>query len=216
MKTHKVHHFAGLILAACCAGAYAGRPLTVDDANVNDTGAGHIEAWVARDASRSTVLNLAPAYAPIDGLEIGGVLARDTTNHVSAQSVQAKWRMTASKENGCNLAAVLGSSRTSGATGRTTYVSGNLSCNGLGPTNVHVNLGASKANNTSAIGAWGIAAELPMATWTPHMEWFGAEGSKATVQLGARTQLTKTLQLDGTLARTQGQSSASLGLKLQF
>jgi cytosine/creatinine deaminase len=39
--------------------ARAGRPLAVDDANVNDKGAGHVEAWVARDTSKSNVETLA-------------------------------------------------------------------------------------------------------------------------------------------------------------
>ncbi len=196
--------------------AHAGRPLAVDDANVNDKGAGHIEAWVARDTSKSNVLNLAPAYAPIDGLEISGVLSRDTTNRVNAQSLQAKWRITPSKEKGCNVAAVLGATHLSGGGGNATYLSGNLSCNGLGPVNVHANLGATKSKSASAIGTWGVAAELPMASWTPHVEVFGAEGSKATAQLGARTQLTKELQLDGNVARNDGQTAYSLGVKYQF
>jgi hypothetical protein len=74
---------------------------------------------VARDTSKSNVLNLAPAYAPIDGLEISGVLSRDTTNRVNAQSVQAKWRITPSKEKGCNVAAVLGSKATGQLSART-------------------------------------------------------------------------------------------------
>ncbi len=201
---------------AITTSAHAGRPVAVDDANVNDKGAGHVEAWVARDTSKSNVLNLAPAYAPIDGLEISGVLSRDTTNRVNAQSVQAKWRITPSKEKGCNLAAVLGATHLSGGGGNATYVSGNLSCIGLGPVNVHANLGATKPKSVSAIGTWGVAAELPMASWTPHVEVFGAEGSKATGQLGARTQLTKELQLDGNVSRNDGQTAYSLGVKYQF
>jgi hypothetical protein len=208
---------AALAVALCSAmAAHAGRPLAVDDANVNDKGAGHVEAWVARDTSKSNVLNLAPAYAPIDGLEFSGVLSRDTTNHVNAQALQAKWRITPSKENGCNVAAVLGAARVSGGGSNAIYVSGNLSCNGLGPVNVHANLGANKAKNVSAIGTWGVAAELPMASWTPHVEVFGAEGSKATAQIGARTQLTKELQLDGNVSRNDGQTGFSVGIKYQF
>lgn len=210
-------------LKTCClfwvigmvTSAQAGRPLAVDDANVNDKGAGHVEAWVARDASKSNALNLAPAYAPIDGLEVSGVLSRDTTNRVNAQSLQAKWRITPSKENGCNVAAVLGASRVSGG-GNATYVSGNLSCNGLGPVNVHANLGANKAKRVSTVGTWGVAAELPMASWTPHAEVFGAQGSKATAQVGVRTQLTKELQLDGNVSRNNGQTAHSIGVKYQF
>jgi hypothetical protein len=37
---------------------HAGRPLGVDDASVNDKGAGHVEAWVARDSAKNTVVNL--------------------------------------------------------------------------------------------------------------------------------------------------------------
>jgi hypothetical protein len=202
--------------AAAATSAHAGRPLAVDDANVNDKGAGHVEAWVARDTSKSNVLNLAPAYAPIDGLEISGVLSRDTTNRVNAQSLQAKWRITPSKEKGCNVAAVLGTTHASGGGGYAAYVSGNLSCNGVGPVNLHANLGANKARNLSVIGTWGVAAELPMASWTPHAEVFGVEGSKATAQLGARTQLTKELQLDGNVARNDGQTAYSVGIKYQF
>jgi hypothetical protein len=201
---------------AITTSAHAGRPLAVDDASVNDKGAGHVEAWIARDTSKSNVLNLALAYAPIDGLEISGVLSRYTINRVNAQSVQAKWRITPSKEKGCNVAAALGTTHASGGGGNATYVSGNLSCNGLGPVNVHANLGATKPKNASAIGAWGVAAELPMASWTPHVEVFGAEGSKATGQLGARTQLTKELQLDGNVSRNDGQIAYSLGVKYQF
>ncbi len=217
MWTKYVLQISGLVwMLSVAASAHAGRPLAVDDANVNDKGAGHVEAWVARDASKSNVLNLAPAYAPIDGLEISGVLSRDTTNRISAQSVQAKWRITPSKESGCNVAAVLGATHLSGGGGNATYMSGNLSCNGLGPVNLHANLGANKAKGASAVGTWGVAAELPLPAWTPHIEIFGAEGSKATTQLGARTQLTKELQLDGNVSRSDGQTAYSLGIKYQF
>ena len=37
-------------LALLCTPAWAGRPLSVDDANVDDKGTGHVEAWFARGA----------------------------------------------------------------------------------------------------------------------------------------------------------------------
>ena len=63
-----------LLLGTCSSAVWSGRPLTVDDANVNEPGHAQLEAWVAR-AGGSTVYNVAPAYAPVDGLEIGALLA---------------------------------------------------------------------------------------------------------------------------------------------
>lgn len=213
--THKITLAPALLAVFCTVSAHAGRPLTVDDANVNDTGAGHLETWVARDASRSTVLNVSPAYAPIDGLELSATLSRDTTNKLSAQAAQVKWRITPAQENGCNMAAVLGVARARGD-GNTPYLSGNLSCTGVGPASIHINLGAQKPKDVKSVGTWGVAAEFPMASWTPHVEWFGAQQSKPTFQIGARTQLTPALQLDGTVGCSDGQSVATVGLKFQF
>ena len=48
MTTRKINKIRKLALTAALAGAlapaFAGRPLTVDDANVNDLGSGHVEA----------------------------------------------------------------------------------------------------------------------------------------------------------------------------
>jgi hypothetical protein len=196
--------------------AHAGRPLGVDDASVNDKGAGHVEAWVARDGAKNTIVNLAPAYAPIDNLELSAVLTRDTTNRLNTQTLQAKWRITPTQEKGCNVAGVLGATRLPAGAGTTTYLTGNASCNGLGPVNVHANLGVSQAKDVKSAGTWGFAVELPMSGWTPHAELFGAERSKPTVQVGARTQLTKEFQLDGNVARNNGQNAFSVGVKYQF
>lgn len=196
--------------------SHAGRPLGVDDANVNDKGAGHIEAWVARDSEKNNLVNLAPAYAPIDDLELSAVLTRDTTNRLNTQTLQAKWRITPTQEKGCNVAGVLGVTRLPADSGSATYLIGNLSCNALGPVNLHANMGVSKAKDLASTGIWGLAVELPFSGWTPHAEVFGAERSKPTVQLGARTQLTKELQLDGTLGRNNGKTVVSAGVKYQF
>lgn len=206
-------------LAICFSSAlaaHAGRPLGVDDASVNDKGAGHVEVWAARDSAKNTLMNLAPAYAPIDDLELSAVLTRDTTNRLNTQTLQAKWRITPTQEKGCNVAGVLGATRLPAGAGSAAYLSGNLSCNGLGFVNVHANLGVSKAKDVLLTGTWGLAVELPLSGWTPHAEMFGAERSKPTVQFGARTQLTKEFQLDGTLGRNNNQTVVSIGVKYQF
>lgn len=102
------------LLVAAAGTAWAGRPLTVDDANTNDKGAGHVEAWVAR-ADGATVVNVAPAYAPFEGVELAVALSRDTTNKVNASAAQLKWRITESRDNGCNVGTSLGAAHEGGA-----------------------------------------------------------------------------------------------------
>jgi hypothetical protein len=195
---------------------WAGRPLTVDDANTNDKGAGHVEVWGAREESKVNTFNIAPAFAPVEGVELGALLSRDTTNQVNISAVQAKWRITPSQEKGCNVAAVLGLAHESNGGGNASYVNGILSCNGNALGNLHFNLGALKAKGVSAVGTWGVALEREMGAVIPHFEFFGAEHQKPTVQVGLRGQLTKTIQLDGTMGRSNGDSLYSLGMKFQF
>ena len=56
---------ASLITLACCAsgGAFAGRPLAVDDANVNDVHAGHVETYFQRQPGSSNTWTIAPAWS---------------------------------------------------------------------------------------------------------------------------------------------------------
>lgn len=206
----------GAVVSLSMGNAWAGRPLTVDDANVNDAGAGQVEVWAARDVGKTNIYNIAPAYAPIDGVELGALLARDSTNQVNMTAVQAKWRITPSQEKGCNVGAVLGVARESNGGGNTTYLNGLLSCNGSGIGNAHFNVGTVKAKNASAVITWGVALEREMGAVTPHFEVFGEEHGKPTYQIGMRGQLTKTIQLDGTVGRTQGENLYSVGLKFQF
>jgi hypothetical protein len=206
----------GAVMGLSLGNAWAGRPLTVDDANVNDTGAGHVEVWAARDAGKTNIYNIAPAYAPIDGVELGALFSRDNTNQVNVTALQAKWRITPSQEKGCNVGAVLGFARESNGGGNATYLNGLLSCNGNALGNVHFNVGTIKAQNSNAIMTWGVAVEREMGAVTPHFEIFGEEHGKPTYQLGLRGQITKTIQLDGTVGRTNGENLYSIGMKFQF
>jgi hypothetical protein len=49
--------------------AQAGRPLSVDDANVNDKGVAHVETFWSRAADGSRSLTIAPTYSPLPGLD---------------------------------------------------------------------------------------------------------------------------------------------------
>ena len=195
--------------------ANAGRPLTVDDANTDDAGSGHVEGWYARQPGRANTWTVAPAYAPIDGLELGASVTRDRTAASTSQSLQAKWRITPSQENGCNSAAVLGASQTPGQSGTTPYLSGLLTCNSaLGST--HFNLGAQRAPGGPGVGTWGLAHEREWGPVTVHAEAFGQRLAKPTFQVGTRKALSPSLQLDATLGRNNRQTLFSVGLKQSF
>lgn len=191
-----------------------GRPLVVDDANVNEAGHGQLEAWVAR-APGATVFNLAPAYAPIEGLEIGALLARDRDAHVTSSALQAKWRITPSQDNGCNFGAVLGVAHTPGDP-NIGYLNGLLTCNKPEMGSAHLNLGVSKARRSPRSVGWGIAYEREVMGVTPHVEWFGAEGVKPTIQVGLRGNIAANIQLDGSVGRSGGVTLYTLGTKFQF
>jgi hypothetical protein len=147
--------------------AHAGRPMAVDDANVNEKGAGHVEVWVARDSQQIDTWNLAPAFAPIVDLEIGVSHAKARKNGPAEQAIQAKWRITPSQENGCNVASTLGSVHEK-SVGSSPYLVGILSCNwALGSAHVNLTRHHPKDEKNTTAGAWPLnspwAASPP--TW---------------------------------------------------
>lgn len=196
--------------------AHAGRPLTVDDANVNDVGSGHVEAWSARLGDRSRAWTVSPAYGLFDGVEIAGAFTRDTTNKLTATALQGKFLFTKPQKDGCNLGAVVGVSHENKGGGNTPYVNGLFTCNGdVGA--LHLNLGALRGKGGPTLGTWGLAFEREVAEdVTLHVETFGQRHSKPALQFGARTMLTKSVQLDGTVGRQDRNTIYSLGLKVLF
>lgn len=195
----------------------AGRPLSVDDTGVNERGHGHVEAWWARGADHERSVNLAPAYAPVDGLELGALLGRGYDSHVTVGALQAKLQLTPDRDRGCNLAAVLSAARERHLAGTGHYLTGIATCKGLGPGHLHLNLGRARAPAGPSATTWGSAYELPaLAGVIAHVEWFGAQGSRPVRQLGARGGIADGVQLDGTLGRSNGETLLSLGLKFQF
>jgi hypothetical protein len=209
-----------LATVACVAtssAALAGRPLVVDDAGTNAKGEGHVETWVAR-ADGATTLNIAPAYAVAEGLELSAALSRDMTNKLTVGGVGLKWLITPSKDDGCNFGATIAAAHASGngASTNATALNGIASCNGTALGKLHLNLGAVKPSGASTLKTWGLALEHEFGAVTPHIEWFGAEGSKPAMQIGARTDIAKGIQLDGTLGRSGGATLYSVGMKFRF
>jgi hypothetical protein len=81
---------------------------------------------------------------------------------------------------------------------------------------MHASLGLSKAKDSPTDCAWGIALEKEIFGVTPHIEWFGVEGSKSTGQIGLRGNIANSIQLDGSVGRSDGNTLYTLGLKFQF
>jgi hypothetical protein len=205
-----------LLLAVLSSGlCLAGRPLTVDDANVNDVGTGHVETWFAHQPGDVDTWTVAPAYGLMDGVEIGASWASDTTNHVTTGTLQAKFRLTPARQGGCNTGAVLGIAQANDGTDGAPYVNGLLTCN-RSASAVHFNLGAIRPAGTQTLGTWGVAIERELGALTAHAEYFGQEQAKPTVQLGARREVLRNIAVDATLGQTGDDTLYSLGIKFIF
>lgn len=195
--------------------SFAGRPLSVDDASINDAGAGHVEVWYARMPGKTNTWNVAPAYAPIKDVEVSAMLSRDATGEVTSSAAQVKWRITPSNPAGCNVGMTVGISHTSKGGGNTPFLNGLASCNHTGGA-LHLNLGISNPDNSKSLTNWGAAYERDFSVATGHIEVFGQEAGKPTTQVGLRKDLVPGLQLDGTVGRSDGETVFSLGLKKSF
>lgn len=195
--------------------AWAGRPLSVDDADVNDVGHGHVEMWFERTLGPSRSLIVAPAYSPVEGIEIAAAVARDTTAPATSMAIQAKWRITPVQEDGCNFGASASLAKTRGESGNTTAVTGLMTCN-MPIGAVNVNVGALRAAGESTVATWGLSLSHAFGSVTGHVEAFGQQQGKTTYQVGARYDIVKNVQIDGTVGRSDGQTLFSTGLKFQF
>ena len=193
----------------------AGRPLSVDDANVNDVGEGHVEGWWTRGPSGARSWTIAPAYSPVQNVELGAGLAREQKTGLETQNIQAKFRITPSQENGCNAGAVIGTARTTGDVSKG-YVNALFSCNHARLGSLHTNFGALDFSNTQRIGTWGLAWERAYGDVTAHVEVYGQQHDKPTWASGLRTNILPKLQLDGSVGRQAGQNLVTIGTKWMF
>ena len=73
---------AGLALVSLLALplAHAGRPMLVEDAGVDETGTGHVEAWYERTPDLGRTWTVSPAYGVIEGMEVSAALPRANAN----------------------------------------------------------------------------------------------------------------------------------------
>jgi hypothetical protein len=193
----------------------AGRPLTVDDANVNDVGEGHVEGWWTRSPDGSRSWTVAPAYAPAQNMELGAGLSRQQRTGLETLNVQAKFRLTPSQENGCNLGAVVGTARTTGENTKG-YVNALLTCNHTSLGSLHTNLGALDFSSGQRIGTWGLAWERAYGEVTAHVEAYGQQQDKPSWAAGMRMNILPKLQLDASMGRQARHNMVTLGTKWMF
>lgn len=199
--------------------AHAGRPLGVDDAGVNDVGKGHIEVWwEGRRSERGSVI-AAPAYAPVKGLEVGALLARDLEGRSTLQGLQAKWLWTPASKTGCNAASSAGVQRARKQAGNTASLALIGTCTSDWGA-VHANLGSQREPQSHWLPTWGIAYERtferPGGDVSAHIEALGRRHDAPTFQTGLRWEFAADWQLDGTVGRKQGATLLSVGLKRNF
>ena len=199
----------------CIFEAQAGRPLTVDDANVNEVGEGQVEGWLTRSPNGSRSWTIAPAYAPIKNVELGAGFAREQKTGLESVNVQAKFRFTESQEKGCNFGAVIGTARTDGESSNE-YVNALFTCNHPTLGSLHSNLGALGFSKSQRIGTWGLAWERSYGELTAHVEVYGQQQDTPTWATGLRRNILPKLQLDVSVGRQAGQNLLTLGTKWMF
>ncbi len=195
--------------------SFAGRPLTVDDASVNDAGDGHVEAWWTRSPNGVRSWTVAPAYAPVENIELGAGIAREQFTGIQTQNIQAKFRITPTQENGCNFGAVLGSARVEGDSFKP-YVNGLFSCKSSTLGSFHTNVGTLDVSSSQRVHTWGLAWERAYGEVTVHIETFGMKNEKSTIATGLRFDVMEDLQLDTSVGRANKQNIVTIGLKWMF
>lgn len=205
----------GLTCTLLSTAAWAGRPLSVDDADVNEVGHGHVEMWFERTPGPSRNLIVAPAYSPVEGIEIAAAVARDTTAPATSMAIQAKWRITPVQEESCNFGASASLAKTRGETGNTSAITGLMTCH-MPIGGVNVNVGALRAASESTVATWGLSLSHAFGSVTGHAEAFGQQHGKTTFQIGAHHDIAKNIQIDGTVGRSDGQTLYSAGVKFGF
>ena len=191
--------------------AQAGRPLSVDDAGVNEVGQCQVEAWGARSAGANLLLVASPACGVLPGLEVG--LEVDTPTHPSttdagrglALKFVPEWAQAGDWKFGAKLA--VGSTKPADV-GH--WYSSPSTLVGLATYSLseqwtfHGNLGVAVEHPGSVKkGTGGLAL-----AWTPHERWLvfaeltGTEKQTATRGTGARYWLIpEVLGLDATVSK---------------
>jgi len=123
--------------------------MLVEDAGVDDTGTGHVEAWYERTPDLGRTWTVSPAYGVIEGMEVSAALARDVHNHQTLTRAQLKWQLNRAPEGECQWTTALGLGHAQHESGASTWLNGVGSCP-IGPGTLHMNLGLAKTPHESS------------------------------------------------------------------
>lgn len=217
MKTSSffVRSMSAFLLILSWGHVQAGRPLSVEDANVNNTGEGHVETWWAHSSAGSRAWTVAPAWSLADGMEMAAAFSREGPSQLNTTALQIKLRLTVSQEQGCHWGALLGVSQTVSEKSRP-YANALLSCYHPSWGSFHANLGTVQDPQGSYVGTRGFAWERPIGSVTVHLENFGQQNSKPVRAIGLRHDWLPQLQVDASLGRQAGQTLTTMGVKWMF
>lgn len=204
-----------LLAVAAVQLAWAGRPLSVEDAEVAEVGGGELESWYERPASRDRLWTTALGVGVRDWLELGLSVERNFSGVRTGIAAEAKMLLTRPREGGCNFGAVLGRAHLNRGGGDASYVNGLMSCDLPGGP-LHMNLGAERDDGGPTLKTWGIAKELDLGMVTAHAEAFGAQHGRPTFQVGLRREFAGQWQIDGTVGRSEHKTVFSIGLRYGF
>ena len=193
----------------------AGRPLSVDDANVNDQGVAHVETFWSRAPDGSRTLTIAPTYSPLPGLDLIAQDVRTFSGGAHSQSVLAKMQVTSPKDNSCHFAWVLGATQWKKGDGQKSFVSANSTCD-MGVAALHASVVGSRDAEGRDTPSFGLAWEQSFGEWTGHIESVAQRASKPMVGIGARKDIVPGVQVDGTWGRLGGKAMFSIGTKITF
>ncbi|WP_298208036.1 hypothetical protein [Acidovorax sp.] len=195
--------------------AHAGRPLSVDDAGVDEVGRGHIEVWWEGQRGQRGTTYAAPAFTPIEGLELAALLARDLGERQTLQGLQVKWLWSPSQDQGCNTASTAGILHRHRSPGNLVALNLIGTCAAPWGT-VNANLGTQREPAQPWRPTWGASVEHSWGAITPHLEAFGTRHSAPTFQTGVRWEWAQGRQIDATVGRQQGRTLLSMGFALGF
>lgn len=219
---HLIHVVIVLTSCALPVAAWAGRPLSVDDAATNNVSQGHVEAWLTKTGDGSG-WSLSAAYAVAAGVEPALAFSKDRAGRWQARGAQLKVLLGAQGNDvACRKASSIGWTRVAtrdlGGQDDVRTLTGIVSCQLFGG-DAHGNVGVSRQRGLEGlriVTSAGVAWEYDLQSVVVHVEALFATGAKPAWGVGTRLPLTKNFQLDGSRTVQQGSALTTLGVKWQF
>lgn len=224
------HLCSSFFLAAVLAsgGAYAERPMAVDDASTMDRGASKIEfGWSRDDQARGW--DGAIGHAPIDGLEaeVGFARLRDhdesPATTVKAAGVALKW-VPLQAETGLSAGLkyeYVDERVKRGADADAHALTALFTWTFASGPAVHANLGHEwlhvRGEGRENLGTWGIGLNLPLNEVVEFaIETFGAEHSGPDRQVGLRYAIADGVKVSTAFGRGNGRNFGNAGVAWEF